>query len=85
MSEESHEFDNQIIEGNNKLYEKMQETNDIYTGEDEEDDSCCTCGGRRYIITCCDDLCRNGDSCMHGDGEDNCPDCNANGDKSWNY
>ena len=77
------------------MSERMQEsdlaepydngTDDIYMGEEDEDDSCCTCGGRRYIITCCDDLCRNGDSCMHGDGEDNCPDCNTNGDKSWNY
>jgi len=31
-----------------------------------------------------DDLCATSDSCMHGDGEEDCPVCNANGDHEWN-
>ena len=38
-------------------------------------DTCLTCGGTGYIITCPDDLCANSDSCMHGDGEQVCPEC----------
>lgn len=37
--------------------------------------SCGTCYGRGTVITCIDDMCRNSDSCMHGDGEKPCPDC----------
>jgi hypothetical protein len=33
---------------------------------------CGRCGGRGYVITCIDDLCRNSDECIHGDGEELC-------------
>jgi len=38
----------------------------------DDDGYCETCGGTGIIITCCDDLCANGDHCIHGDGEDIC-------------
>lgn len=50
---------------------------------DEHDNSCYYCGGRGYMIVCCDDLCRSADECMHGDGEDNCPVCNRDGQREW--
>lgn len=41
----------------------------------ESDDSsyCYTCYNTGTIITCPDDLCQDG--CIHGDGEEPCPDC----------
>jgi hypothetical protein len=42
--------------------------------------TCWGCGGRGSIVTCMDDLCRNGDGCMHGDGEEMCPECKGDGD-----
>jgi len=45
---------------------------------DQDDDYCCpTCNGLGYIITCCDDICANSDRCIHGDGEEMCPDCHG--------
>jgi len=52
--------------------------------EFDDDTSCYHCGGKRYVITCPDDLCATSDSCMHGDGEEDCPVCNADGDYEWN-
>lgn len=37
--------------------------------------SCWRCGGQGYIVTCCDDMCRGSGECMHGDGEEVCPEC----------
>jgi len=51
--------------------------------DDEGDSSCYYCGGRGFVIVCIDDLCRGADSCMHGDGEEDCPVCNKDGDKEW--
>lgn len=57
---------------------------DYYEDEEFDDGSCYMCGGARYIITCCDDLCATSDRCIHGDGEDDCPVCNADGCREWN-
>ena len=38
-------------------------------------DFCSTCGNTGVIITCWDDLCAGGEYCIHGDGEELCPDC----------
>lgn len=43
---------------------------------------CLTCNGTGVIITCCDDLCANSDHCIHGDGEEMCPDCEGEGEIS---
>jgi len=43
--------------------------------DDEDDNWCPTCNCRGFIITCPDDLCHGGDHCIHGDGEEICPDC----------
>lgn len=51
---------------------------------DDDSEGCYHCGGKRYVITCPDDLCATSDSCMHGDGEEDCPVCNANGEHEWN-
>lgn len=54
--------------------------------DDEYDgDGCYLCGGAGFIITCIDDMCHGTGSCMHGDGEDDCPVCNQDGDKDWIY
>lgn len=41
--------------------------------------TCLTCGGEGTIITCCDDICVGGGHCIHGDGEEMCPDCEGEG------
>lgn len=45
----------------------------------DEDPVCYTCGGEGIIITCCDDICVGGGHCIHGDGEDICPECHGEG------
>ncbi len=54
-------------------------------GEDDEEywGGCYLCGGAGFIVTCCDDICHGLGYCMHGDGNDNCPACNAMGDREW--
>jgi hypothetical protein len=41
---------------------------------------CLTCNGEGFIVTCCDDLCVGGGHCIHGDGEETCPDCLGEGE-----
>jgi hypothetical protein len=41
---------------------------------------CETCMGEGIIITCCDDICVGGGHCIHGDGEEICPDCLGEGE-----
>ena len=43
--------------------------------EEKYSATCFNCGGKGYTVVCVDDLCRNGDSCFHGDGEEWCKDC----------
>lgn len=40
---------------------------------------CLECGGTGIIITCCDDICVGGGECIHGDGEEICPECGGEG------
>ncbi len=47
--------------------------------------TCLTCDGTGVVVVCCDDgestLSSNGlGYCIHGDGEDICPDCNGEGE-----
>jgi hypothetical protein len=42
--------------------------------------TCERCGGEGIIITCIDDLCVGGGHCIHGDGEEVCPDCFGEGE-----
>lgn len=42
---------------------------------DDHDSTCLTCGGTGIIITCMDDICVGSDHCIHGDGEEVCPEC----------
>lgn len=44
---------------------------------DDPDEYCSTCQGRGFIIDCCDDICANGDECIHGDGNVVCPTCHG--------
>lgn len=53
--------------------------------DDDDDSGCYHCGGRGFVIVCIDDLCRGADECMHGDGEEDCPVCNKDGDKEWEF
>jgi hypothetical protein len=41
---------------------------------------CNRCGGDGGIITCLDDICRGQGWCMHGDGEQMCPECQGLGE-----
>ena len=43
------------------------------------DDFCHRCGNTGWLITCMDDLCHGSGTCMHGDGEQPCPECNEYG------
>jgi len=43
---------------------------------DPDDDGCCLrCNGAGVIVTCFDDVCVGAGECMHGDGEEICPQC----------
>ena len=67
--------------------EKQAQTDwKIGAGLDCDDDSdylggvtCWGCGGSGIRIVCMDDLCRNSDHCIHGDGEEMCDKCNGEG------
>ena len=41
--------------------------------------TCWNCGGEGFIVVCIDDLCVGSGHCMHGDGEDICPECDGDG------
>jgi DnaJ-class molecular chaperone len=47
--------------------------------ETEAKQPCLECHGKGKIITCLDDICHAQNSCMHGDGEIECPECNGSG------
>jgi len=42
--------------------------------------TCMTCYGEGIIITCCDDMCFGLGHCIHGDGEEICPECYGEGE-----
>ena len=48
-------------------------------GNEYPDDGCYHCGGAGFTVTCIDDICRGRGSCMHGDGDTACPNCNKDG------
>lgn len=50
---------------------------DNYEGEYLGHVTCWNCSGRGFIVICVDDLCRNSDECMHGDGEEMCRECDG--------
>jgi hypothetical protein len=41
--------------------------------------ACNRCSGEGWIITCWDDMCIGTGHCIHGDGEEICPDCFGEG------
>lgn len=41
---------------------------------------CPTCGGLGWIQTCIDDLCQGENGCIHGDGDEVCPECEGHGE-----
>jgi hypothetical protein len=41
--------------------------------------ACNMCCGEGWIITCWDDMCIGTGHCIHGDGEEICPDCFGEG------
>lgn len=46
-----------------------------FDSDDPDDDYCDTCDNTGVILTCCDDICVARGECIHGDGEEVCPDC----------
>ena len=61
-----------------RIEQEFAEWDEQYEPDDGDDsDGCNTCGGEGWIVTCIDDLCRGAGSCIHGDGEEACPDCDA--------
>lgn len=63
----------------------VQAMNDAYAalyGDDDERDyepsdegECQECGGLGFIQNCPDDLCQGEHGCIHGDGDETCPEC----------
>ena len=43
--------------------------------EEPEDGLCPTCHNQGVVMVCFDDVCVGRGECMHGDGEEPCPDC----------
>lgn len=43
------------------------------------DYTCPRCDGAGFILVCCDDLCQGQGECIHGDGEEICPQCKGEG------
>lgn len=41
---------------------------------------CMTCNGEGFIVTCFDDICNGLGYCIHGDGEETCPECGGEGE-----
>lgn len=67
----------------------MSKSQSSATSSEEIDESyddglggyCWRCGGDGFILTCWDDLCHGAGYCMHGDGEEVCPECG--GEDAW--
>lgn len=51
--------------------------------DDDDYDGCYLCGGSGFLVTCCDDMCHGSGHCMHGDGMEDCPACNKDGQREW--
>lgn len=50
-----------------------------YPDDDDRGEYCLWCDGEGVIVTCFDDLCRARGACIHGDGEQTCPECDGRG------
>lgn len=50
---------------------------DDYFENDRQDDYCNYCHGTGLIVECFDDICVAQGWCMHGDGEEICPECHG--------
>lgn len=46
---------------------------------DPFEDVCNTCDGTGWVVTCFDDICVGLGECIHGDGEEACPECSGGG------
>lgn len=44
---------------------------------DDDNRYCDLCHNEGFIITCCDDICVGSNACIHGDGEEICPECHG--------
>lgn len=64
---------------NASLWKDARNIEDAYDDHDEYP-TCVRCWGSGEIVTCIDDMCRNSDECMHGDGMSPCPDCKGKGE-----
>jgi hypothetical protein len=47
----------------------------------EDTAGCWLCNGEGFVVTCFDDICNGLGYCIHGDGEEVCPECH--GESSW--
>ena len=59
------------LRGKSKMADAFYQLDDLET--------CQRCLGEGFEVICWDDLCANSDSCMHGDGEGVCPECEGAG------
>lgn len=50
----------------------------------EDYDSCWRCGGQGWVVRCVDDMCHGAGSCLHEDGNVQCPECEMPPDL-WDY
>ena len=57
--------------------EKAQGVDDLFDDDVFDDEGvpayCDLCDGSGVIVICVDDMCRGAGECMHGDGEQLCP------------
>jgi len=59
------------------LYIELRTRGVVGMLEHGNEEYCSRCDNRGYIIDCIDDMCANGDECIHGDGNRVCPDCHG--------
>jgi hypothetical protein len=48
--------------------------------DDAYREPCWYCGGSGFVVSCFDDICNGLGYCIHGDGDDVCPECHGEGD-----
>ena len=51
-----------------------------YEDEEFEPEMCAECLGCGMVVTCFDDMCVALGYCIHGDGEEICPECGGYGE-----
>ena len=59
----------------NDAYANLYGYDDEMDYEPSDEGECPECGGRGFIQNCPDDLCQGEGGCIHGVGDECCPEC----------